>query len=610
MDGSGVELKRMRILEELVDSETRYQRSLRELETISRNARTVLSAVQHKTLFANLGDLLVLSDTLLRDLRARLATRLNGDPEFSPEVETPLVVGDILVQLAPYLKLYSTYCTNFSAALETVSLLLSSNSAFQRVLKESPECSSHRFDSFLIMPIQRIPRYTLLLEKLLEYTPPSHLDYINLEKARTLTAQVASFINERIHQHERFQQLLAVQRSISGFNEVLLVPGRSLVFSGAVTKVCRRSDQVRHLFVFSDILIYTMPVTAMWSDQTSYVFHRKIDLEHCTVRLVTDTATVQHAFQIISPEKSFAAYTGSLAETMDCVGKISRAIDALKVARNSLRIDPDSSADVVSYQAPVWLPNKFTQCCMICAVPFTLLTRKHHCRKCGNIVCNACSRNTFVIRGAKARPDAPARACDACCDDGNGAPNKALREALDPTPGVMTRAGSGASSIGGGGMTPATAWWEAAPGMARGGSGAGGGSVRSFMSGSTMAGAGVLGMGTRSVSGRSSAESFMGGVEMARGGARGRGASLSSVLSVVAGGGGGGERCALCSDLFTLTNWKRLCKACCKDVCVSCAKSLESGDVCDACVRGVPSDLVYVHEDGSGWSFIAEENEE
>ena len=31
--------------------------------------------------------------------------------------------------------------------------------------------------------------------------------------------------------------------------------------------------------------------------------------------------------------------------------------------------------------------------CMSCAVKFNLLTLKHHCRKCGKQVCDACSKN-------------------------------------------------------------------------------------------------------------------------------------------------------------------------------------------------------------------------
>ena len=41
---------------------------------------------------------------------------------------------------------------------------------------------------------------------------------------------------------------------------------------------------------------------------------------------------------------------------------------------------------------PVWQPNKDVTKCNLCKATFTLLRRKHHCRECGKIMCNDCSR--------------------------------------------------------------------------------------------------------------------------------------------------------------------------------------------------------------------------
>ena len=48
--------------------------------------------------------------------------------------------------------------------------------------------------------------------------------------------------------------------------------------------------------------------------------------------------------------------------------------------------------------------------CRTCARPFGLLRRKHHCRACGKIVCDACSRGRRVVAGSAN----PKRVCDAC----------------------------------------------------------------------------------------------------------------------------------------------------------------------------------------------------
>jgi hypothetical protein len=50
-------------------------------------------------------------------------------------------------------------------------------------------------------------------------------------------------------------------------------------------KICRRKDQQREFFLFSDILIYASP--SLMDD--TYTFHRKFSLEDITVLVVEDT---------------------------------------------------------------------------------------------------------------------------------------------------------------------------------------------------------------------------------------------------------------------------------------------------------------------------------
>jgi hypothetical protein len=39
----------------------------------------------------------------------------------------------------------------------------------------------------------------------------------------------------------------------------------------------------------------------------------------------------------------------------------------------------------------VWTDDHSTSSCMICKVGFTLLHRRHHCRRCGKVVCSDCA---------------------------------------------------------------------------------------------------------------------------------------------------------------------------------------------------------------------------
>ena len=47
-------------------------------------------------------------------------------------------------------------------------------------------------------------------------------------------------------------------------------------------------------------------------------------------------------------------------------------------------------------------------------VQFTLVNRRHHCRKCGVVCCNACSSKRFLL---PAQSSKPLRVCMSCYDE-------------------------------------------------------------------------------------------------------------------------------------------------------------------------------------------------
>lgn len=59
-----------------------------------------------------------------------------------------------------------------------------------------------------------------------------------------------------------------------------------------------------------------------------------------------------------------------------------------------------------------WVPDEDCEQCTACSAPFSVVRRRHHCRNCGRIFCNKCSRNSICI--PELGYDRRVRVCNLC----------------------------------------------------------------------------------------------------------------------------------------------------------------------------------------------------
>ena len=63
---------------------------------------------------------------------------------------------------------------------------------------------------------------------------------------------------------------------------------------------------------------------------------------------------------------------------------------------------------------PRWLADSAATACMLCSVRLhPIMCSRHHCRFCGGIFCNECSKGRSLLP-AKFRTGDPQRVCDVC----------------------------------------------------------------------------------------------------------------------------------------------------------------------------------------------------
>ncbi|XP_011635964.1 RUN and FYVE domain-containing protein 2 isoform X3 [Pogonomyrmex barbatus] len=90
-------------------------------------------------------------------------------------------------------------------------------------------------------------------------------------------------------------------------------------------------------------------------------------------------------------------------------------LSAAKLAAVELREAADNAQQQQQQSAlqegsVTWTNDRMVTQCKGCSREFNMTRRKHHCRNCGNIFCNACSDNTTVLPNSAK----PVRVCDEC----------------------------------------------------------------------------------------------------------------------------------------------------------------------------------------------------
>ena len=123
--------------------------------------------------------------------------------------DTVRVRAQAFITVAPFFKLYSTYCGNYQRALSTVAACRASGSGLSEVLASCTKNKAARglsLESFLIKPVQRLTKYPLFFNDLLKQVPADAAARADLEKAAALVRDVSQAV-DRSMAPEQFKLL-------------------------------------------------------------------------------------------------------------------------------------------------------------------------------------------------------------------------------------------------------------------------------------------------------------------------------------------------------------------------------------------------------------------
>ncbi|XP_026954185.1 FYVE, RhoGEF and PH domain-containing protein 3 isoform X1 [Sagmatias obliquidens] len=446
--------KLLHIAQELLHTEETYVKRLHLLDQVfcTRLMEAGIPSEVTTGIFSNISSIYCFHGKFLLP---ELQTRITNEWDTNPRL------GDILQKLAPFLKMYGEYVKNFDRAVELVSTWTQRSPVFKDIvqgIQKQEMCGNLTLQHHMLEPVQRVPRYELLLKDYLKRLPEDAPDWKDAERSLELISTAANHSNAAIRKMEKMHKLLEVYERLGG-EEDIVNPANELIKEGHIQKLSAKNGttQDRHLFLFNSMILYCVPKLRLMGQKFSV--REKMDISDLQVQDVLKS-NAAYTFIITGKKRSLELQTRTEEEKKEWIQVIEATIEkhkqnsqTFKAFSGSFGQDEDSSLTpdppMVSAnpEVPAAVPtggggaagleprrgssktrrDKEKQGCSSCGETFNSITkRKRHCKLCGAVICGKCSE-------FKAENGRQSRVCGECFLTQPVAPSSpGLEEPLEP----------------------------------------------------------------------------------------------------------------------------------------------------------------------------------
>mmetsp|Transcript_20010 Transcript_20010/g.28006 ORF Transcript_20010/g.28006 Transcript_20010/m.28006 type:complete len:429 (+) Transcript_20010:3-1289(+) len=164
-------------------------------------------------------------------------------------------VGDIFLELVPFLKCYTSFINNFDASTAQINLLMKNKERFRDfvnyVASKNPGADLH---NLLICPVQRLPRYVLLFQELLKATPEDHKDRKDVALAVEKLKEITSLLNQNKHLNDNQTKVMRVEKKLKIKHDLT----RRWIKEGLLTYMAKESVMC---YLFTDCIVLAKKTT-------------------------------------------------------------------------------------------------------------------------------------------------------------------------------------------------------------------------------------------------------------------------------------------------------------------------------------------------------------
>jgi hypothetical protein len=212
---------------EVFTSEQSYVKSLQQLYDVwMLGIKKYITDEDYQVIFHNIDSIRLFNYGLVTELEKRMKAWNDNQK----------IADTFLKQGASLFTIYKPYCENYDRAIERLQQVTAKkSSSIHKFLKQAEQqCGGFSLTFYLIMPVQRLPRYSMLLSELFKKTPAEHPDYADLQASIEMIQSVTNEINRGVGDAEKQKKLQDIlKRGFSGL-EPLMEPSRTIVLESDI----------------------------------------------------------------------------------------------------------------------------------------------------------------------------------------------------------------------------------------------------------------------------------------------------------------------------------------------------------------------------------------
>ncbi|KAJ3318153.1 Intersectin 1 (SH3 domain protein) [Boothiomyces sp. JEL0866] len=326
------EKNRSEAVVELIQTERAYVEDLQTLVEYFYNPMLEME-VKVDVLFSNLLEILCVNSTILEEFENTFAA---GEP-----------IGQVYLNHLDDLECYKGYCENMARASAYLQSCRTENPAIHEFLKGQqnlPQCKHLDLSSFLLKPMQRITRYSLLLRQIKHYTPKNHPHHDTSLIAFQLSEEFLEKINNAVKIQESVAKIKEIVRVLDleipqeQYKLDLTLPTRTMgtrIFHHEGVLFKNKSGRKLQAYLFSDFLLLA---SAKAGGKPLGLYRKPLMLNHLSIRDAIklpqkDTGDITNcSFQIIYEDEIITLRTANVSEKRQWINLVEAAIKEFKLS--------------------------------------------------------------------------------------------------------------------------------------------------------------------------------------------------------------------------------------------------------------------------------------